>query len=288
MDYVIHLVTLVSIFAILGVSLNLVVGFTGLLSLAHAAFYGIGAYATAILMRFHGWNFFASVLVGVLVAMVVALLIGLVLSKFDGDYYALASLGFGAIAYGIFLNFRELTRGPLGIPGIGRPEVFGVSFSSHEMFGVLAVLSLLLIYFLSRRIEISSFGRVLKAIREDEKALQVFGYRTLLYKLTIFVMAAGMAAVAGSLFATYVRFIDPNVGLIMEAILILAIIILGGLGSLRGSILGAVFIVLLPELMRFIGFPNAVAAELRQIVYGGILVLLMLYRPQGLMGEYKL
>src|SRR3989338_3544382 len=140
MDYVLHLAILLSIFAMLSVSLNLVVGFTGLLSLAHAAFYGIGAYATAILMRSYEWNFFPSVLVGIAVAMFAALLIGLVLSKFDGDYYALASLGFGSIVYSLFLNWRSLTRGSLGLPGIPWPEIFGFSFSEREFFLVLVLL----------------------------------------------------------------------------------------------------------------------------------------------------
>ena len=196
MEYILHLAIIVSIFAILGVSLNLVVGFTGLLSLAHAAFYGVGAYASAILTRSYGWDFFPSVLVGIAVAMFAALLIGLVLSKFDGDYYALASLGFSAIVYSLFLNWRGLTRGSLGLPGIPRPEIFGMSFSEREFFLILALLCLILVYAVSRWIERSSFGRVLKAIREDERALRVFGYRTLLFKLAVFVMASGMAAIA--------------------------------------------------------------------------------------------
>ena len=135
---------------------------------------------------------------------------------------------------------------------------------------------------------ISSFGRVLKAIREDEDAIQVFGYNTHQFKLTIFVIGAGMAAVAGSLFASYITFIDPTTFTLVESIFILAIVILGGLANLRGAVLGALFLILLPELLRFVGFPPDIAAQMRQVVYGAILVILMLYRPQGLLGEYKL
>jgi len=288
MAYLTHIAILFSIYAILGVSLNLVVGYTGLLSVTHAAFYGIGAYATALLLTSWGLNFFVALLLGIVLTALVALVIGLVLSKFDDDYYALASLGFNIIVFSIFLNWQTVTRGPLGIPGIDKPELFGFVFSRPLSFLVLSVILLLIVYAVSWFVVRSPFGRVLKAIREDERALQVFGYRTVHYKLAIFVIAAGMAAVAGSLFASYITFIDPSTFTIMESILILVIIILGGLANLRGAVLGALILVLLPELLRFVGFPNEIAAQMRQVVYGLLLIILMLYRPQGLVGEYKL
>lgn len=288
MEYFIHLAIIFAIYAILGISLNLVVGYTGLLSVTQAAFYGIGAYVTAILLTNFGLNFFISLLLGIILTALISLVMGFVLSKFDGDYYALASFGFNIIVFSVFLNWDAVTRGPLGIPGIDRPSIFGFSFPSNLSFLILAVLILILVYFVSRFIVGSSFGRVLKAIREDEKAIQVFGYNTLYYKLAIFVISAAIAAVAGSLFASYISFIDPTTFSLNESIFILSIIILGGLASLRGSILGALFLILLPELLRFVGFPDDIAAQMRQVVYGGLLVLLMLYRPQGLVGEYKL
>ena len=144
------------------------------------------------------------------------------------------------------------------------------------------------VYFVSRFIVSSSFGRVLKAIREDEKAIQVFGYRTVRYKLLIFVVAAIGAASAGSFLASYITFIDPASFVLGESVLIVSMVILGGLANLKGSIMGALFLVILPEFLRFVGFPVEVAAQMRQVVYGLLLVTLMLYRPQGLMGEYTL
>ena len=288
MEYLIHLAILFAIYGILGISLNLVVGYTGLLSVTHAAFYGIGAYATAILLTSFGVNFFVSVIVAIVISSVAALLIGLILSKFDDDYYALASFGFNIIIFSVFLNWQELTRGPLGIPGISKPSFFDLDFSSNLSFLGLSLAILALIYFASSFIVNSSFGRVLKAIREDEKAIQVFGYNTLYYKLAIFVISAAMAAVAGSLFASYITFIDPSSFWLMESIFILAIVILGGLSNLKGSLLGALFLILLPEALRFVGLPNDIAAQMRQVIYGVILIVLMLYRPQGLAGEYKL
>ncbi|MBI2120968.1 MAG: branched-chain amino acid ABC transporter permease [Parcubacteria group bacterium] len=288
MDYLIHLAILVSIYAILGISLNLVVGFAGLLSVTHAAFYGIGAYATAILLTGFGVNFFVSLVIGALVSGFLALLIGFVLSRLKGDYYALGSFGFNIIVYSILLNWQSLTRGPLGIPGISRPSFFGFTFSENISFLLLVALSAALIFLAARFIADSSFGRSLKAIREDEQALQIFGYKTHRFKLAIFVIGAMMASVAGSFFASYITFIDPSTFTLNESIFILSVIILGGLANLRGSVLGALFLVLLPEGLRFVGFPSDISAQMRVLVYGALLILLMMYRPQGLLGEYKL
>lgn len=288
MEYLTHLLILIAIYSILSVSLNLVVGYTGLLSVTHAAFYGLGAYATAIMMTQYGVGFFSSMAAGIIIAGGMAFLIGMTLSKFKGDYYALVSFGFNIIMFSIFLNWQQLTRGPLGIPGIGKPVLFGILFASNAAFLGLAIILCVCIYAISYFITNSSFGRALKAIREDEQAASVFGYRAPRFKLVIFMIGAMMASVAGSLFASYISFIDPSTFTLNESVFILAIIILGGLASLRGSFLGAACLILLPEALRFVGFPSEVAAQMRQVVYGLILIILMMYRPQGLIGEYKL
>lgn len=287
MEYLIHLAIISGIFSILAISLNLLVGYTGLVSVAHAAFYGIGAYATAIILRSFDLNFFLVLGLAIIITAIIALLIGLVLSKFKDDYYVLASVGFNIIVFGVFLNWRELTRGPLGIPGIQRPEIFGFNFSSNFVFLLLTLTFLLLTYLLARFIINSSFGRVLKAIREDELATKVFGYNTSLFKLSIFVISAGMAAIAGGLYASYISFIDPHSFTINESIFLLSVVILGGLASLRGAVLGAITLVLLPELLRFVGFPPEISGQMRQLVYGLLLVILMIYRPRGFLGEYR-
>jgi branched-chain amino acid transport system permease protein len=287
-EYLVHLGILFSIFAILALSLQLVVGYAGLLSVTHAAFYGVGAYTTALLITNLGVNFFVAMLAGVVLTALVALVVGFVLSKFRGDYYALASMGFNVIVFSIFLNWQSVTRGPLGIPGIDRPELFGFQLSENILFLALALVFLALCYGLSHWVTSSSFGRVLKAVREDEEAVSVFGYHTLFFKLAVFVFSAGIAAVAGALYASYITFIDPSSFTTNESIFVLAIIILGGLGSLRGALVGAAVLILLPEALRFVGFPSDIAAQMRQVIYGLILVGLMLYRPQGLVGEYKL
>jgi branched-chain amino acid transport system permease protein len=288
MEYLIHILILISIYGILGLSLNLIVGYTGLLSITQAAFYGIGAYVAAILLTTTGINFFLALLIGIVITGIISLFIGYVLSKFKDDYYALGSFGFNVIIYSIFLNWQELTRGPLGITGIPRPSIFGLTFSSNLSFLILALVIGLLIYALCNFITNSSFGRVLKSIREDEQAIRTFGYNTLWYKLAIFVIGAMMASVAGGLFASYITFIDPSSFTLNESIFILSIIILGGLANNRGAVLGAAILILLPEILRFVGFPSDIAAQMRQVTYGLILIFLMLYRPKGMLGEYEM
>ena len=288
MEYLIHLAILFAIYVPLAVSLNLVVGYTGLLSVTHAAFYGVGAYATTLFMVNLGFGFIPALLLGMLLAGLLATVFGLILSRFRDDYYALVSFGFNIIVYSILLNWESLTRGPLGIPGIPRPEIFGFTFNTNFSFLLLALGLGLIVYLVSAGIVKSSFGRVLKGIREDEKVLAIFGYNTGKFKLVIFSITAMMAGLAGGLFATYITFIDPSTFALSESIFILAIIILGGMANLRGSVLGALFLILLPEILRFVGFPSDIAAQMRQLVYGALLVFLMLYRPQGLLGEYKL
>jgi len=200
MEYLIHLAILFAIYAMLGVSLNLVVGYTGLLSLTHAAFYGLGAYTTAILLTKTGLGFFASLSLGTIITIIVSFLIGLVFSKFKDDYYALVSLGFNSIVFAIFLNWQSLTRGPFGIPGISRPEFWSIHFSENFNFLMLVLLFFSLVYLAARFIVNSSFGRALKAIREDEDAIRVFGYNTTHFKLAIFTISAAMTAIAGSFF----------------------------------------------------------------------------------------
>ena len=167
MEYVIHLLILVGIYAILAMTLNLVVGYTGLLSVTHAAFYGIGAYSVALLMTLAQWNFFPALFVGILASCIAGFFIGRVLSELGGDYYVLGTVGFNFIIYSIFLNWQNLTRGPLGIPGIPKPELFGISFSSNAAFLLLVVVCVVAVWGLCRWITHSSFGRALKGIRED-------------------------------------------------------------------------------------------------------------------------
>ena len=288
MEYLINLGILFCIYGVLALSLNMVVGMTGLLSLAPAAFYGIGAYATAIVMTGFGINFFVSLLIGAVLNIGVAYIVGRILSRFNAGYYAIVSAGLGIIVYSLLLNWKDLTNGPLGIFGIPKPSIFGFAIDSNAAFLGLAFVILSLIFALYRWIDRSSYGRGLKAIREDEELATVMGYPVERFKNIIFLLSAVVAGIAGGLFASYIAFIDPSTFQIHESIFLFTIIIIGGLASSIGSIAGALILLSLPEILRFVGLPYETAAQLQQIIYGLALILIMVYRPRGLFGKYRM
>ncbi len=300
--FAVTIATVFAIWAILAVSLNLVVGFAGLLSVAHIGFFGIGAYTVAILTSDQDYEqlrtqtlptfdfpFFAALPIAVVIAGLVAIIVGTVFNRFRDDIFVLVSFGFAIIAFNVFLNLRPVTRGAFGIHEIARPAIGGWVFDGDFEFLLLSLVILALVMLVSWFIVSSSFGRVLTAIREDQQAIEVFGYRVTFYKLAIWVISAMMASLAGGLFSSWTSFIDPNSFILLESILMVSIVILGGLATIWGSLLGAMVFVLLEEGMRFLPFlPTEYIGQARQIVLGVLLVLLMLFRPQGLVGRYKL
>ncbi|MGO9122904.1 MAG: branched-chain amino acid ABC transporter permease [Desulfomonilaceae bacterium] len=287
MDYVLHLLILIGIYIILSVSLNLIAGYTGLVSLAHAAFYGIGAYALALMAFKLHTPFLANVATAFIAGGALGVVVGVPSLRIRDDRFVIATLALQVIAFSILNNWVTFTGGPLGLPGIPQPAIVGFKVDSHPAFLVVVACFCALILGIARIIVRSPFGRVLKSIREDEIFSKTAGKNVAAYKVIIFVIGGGLAAVAGSLYASYISYIDPTSFSITESILILSMIIIGGAGSLTGSVLGAVVLVALPELLRFVGLPVSVAANLRQILYGGLLVIFMICRPQGLLGEYS-
>ncbi len=284
MGYVDHLLILICIYIILSVSLNLISGFVGLLNLGHAAFFGIGAYASALLVK-AGMPWLAALIVAGMFAGLSGLLIGIPCLRLRGDYLAIATLGFGEIIRALMKNWTSLTRGPLGIPGIPRPRLLGYVFSTNETYLLLSIVVMLVVVFLVWRMVNSPFGRVLRAIREDDIGAMTLGKNIVKYKLIALSVGAFFAGIAGSMYAHYITFIDPSSFTLLETVLMLSMVVLGGLGSLVGSILGAVILVLLPEPLRFLNLPSYMVAAMRQIIYSIILVILILYRPAGLLGE---
>ncbi len=288
MEYLINLAILFGIYSMLALSLNLVVGMSGLVSLAQAAFYGIGAYATAIGMTSLGLGFFTTILLGMVINAAIAFVVGKILARFQGDYYAIVSAGLSIIVFSILLNWKSVTNGPLGIFGIGKPEIAGYAFYSNSAFLMLTLLFAAMIFAIYLWIDKSSFGRVLKSLREDEKLTQSMGYKTKYYKSVIFVLSASLSGIAGSFFASYIAFIDPSTFQLKEGIFLFTIIIVGGLSSARGSVIGALILISLPEILRFIGLPYETAAQMQQIIYGTMLLLMMIFKPQGLFGKYRM
>jgi branched-chain amino acid transport system permease protein len=286
MDYLLHILIVVAIFTVLAASLDLLAGHTGLLSIAHAAFYGLGAYSSALLAVRWGVGFGVGVLGGIVVAALISFIVSLPSLRLHDDYFVIATFGFQMILFSVFNNWMELTRGPLGIPGIPQPVIFGWHVDTHAEFLALSAFFAAIAYLVVWRITSSPFGRVLHAIREDEVFAKAHGKNTLYSKVTAFAVSAALAAMAGSLYAHYITYIDPTSFTVMESILIISMVIIGGAGSLWGPLVGAFVLVTLPEALRFIGLPSAAAANLRQIIYGSLLVIMMMFRPRGLVGRY--
>ena len=286
MEYLLHILILIGIYVMLSASLNLIAGFAGFLSIAHAAFYGVGAYAAALLALNLNSPFLINILCAIFLSAILGLLVGLPSLRIHDDYFVIATFAFQIITFSILNNWVSFTGGPMGLPGIPQPVIFGIKITSHIDFLVLSGVLCSLTLWICIRIVQSPFGRVLKSIREDEVFAQASGKNIAAYKTLVFVIGAGMAAVAGVIYAYYISFIDPTSFTVMESIFIISIVIIGGAGSLWGPVVGAVVLVVLPEILRFIGLPSSVAANLRQIIYGGLLVAFMIWRPQGLLGEY--
>jgi len=286
MNYLFHILILIFIYIIISVSLNLISGYAGLISVAHAAFYGIGAYVVALLALNIGSGFIVNMICGMLLAGILGAIIAIPSLRIHDDYFVIATFGFQIIVFSILNNWVTLTKGPLGIPGIPQPIILGISISSHVQFLIFTGFFALLTFLFARRLVNSPFGRVLKAIREDEIFAEALGKNVTKYKILVFVIGASMAAVAGSLYAWYITFIDPTSFTVQESIFMLSIVIIGGTGNLWGSVLGAALLITIPEALRFLGMPSAIAANTRQILYGTLLVIFMLYRPQGLLGEF--
>jgi len=286
-SYFIHLLILIGIYLILAISLQLAVGFTGLLNLGHIAFYALGAYTSALL-ALAGFPFWFCFLSAGIVAMLFGFLLSIPTNKLKGDYLALATMAFTFVIYALTLNWMGLTRGPLGLPGIPKPTLFGFSFSNNLSFLILTALIALFSYLIIKKIISSPFGKALEATRDNELATRVLGKNTFKMKSSALAISAFFAGVAGSLYAHYITFIDPSSFMMLQLVPVLAIVIIGGLASLKGTVIAAIILVLLPEPLRFIGFPSSIVGPMRQIIYALILLLILIYKPKGFYGKVEL
>ena len=287
MEYLLHILIISGIYIILTLSLNLIVGFTGIPALGHGAFSCVGAYTSALLALRLGLSPWFGLLFGAIVASILGAVVAFPAIRLKGDYLALATFGLAVIVYAVAKNWISLTRGPMGLPGIPGLSLFGYELSSIMSYLIVVSIFVVITFFTIERVVDSPFGRVLRAIREDETAAKALGKDTDRYKLLVFIMGAFFAGIAGGLYAHYITFIDPSSFTMMESITILLMVIFGGMGSLYGSVLGAAILVIFPEALRFLGLPSAIAAPLRQMIYGLLLVVLMIKRPEGLLGTYK-
>jgi len=286
MDYILHILIVTCLYAILAVSLNLISGYTGIISLGHAAFYGIGAYSVALGTSRWDASFWLVLLIAVFASVTVGVVVGIPSLRIRGDYFIIATFAFQVIAFSVMNNWISFTGGPMGIAGIPQPLIFGLPVTSRLGFFVLAMIFSTLCYIAVLRIVRSPFGRILRAIREDEVLASALGKNVAYYKIQVFIMGAVIAAVAGVLYGYYISFVDPSSFTVLESVFIISIVIIGGAGNVWGSLIGATLLVILPEALRFVGMPSSIAANVRQILYGAALVACMMFRPQGIMGEF--
>jgi branched-chain amino acid transport system permease protein len=285
--YFTHLLILVGIYLILAISLQISMGFTGMLNLGHIAFFAIGAYASALLVM-NGFPFWVGFIFAGLFAMLFGFILSLPIKKLKGDYFALVTLGFSFVVYAVLLNWTKLTRGPLGIPGISKPVLLGFRFSDNFHFLLFVIVIALVCYLLIRKITNSPFGRVLESVRDDELAAKTLGKNTSKAKTIALMLSAFFAGLAGSLYAHYITYIDPSSFTIMALIPALCIVIIGGMASLKGTLIATFLIILLPEPLRFIGFPSSVVGPMRQIIYALLLIGILLYKPKGIFGKVEM
>lgn len=258
-----------------------------MLSLAQAALFGIGAYTSALLTTKLSASYAIAAVASAALSAVASLVVSLLAARLRGDYFALATFAFQVVIVGILNNFVSLTQGPFGIAGIPPPTFFHWRIDTNGEFMVLAGTVALLSFTIVTRLSSGPFGRALHAIRGDEVFAQSLGKETFRLKLIACAVAASIAGLAGSVYAHFLTYIDPTSFTLSESILILSMVIIGGAGSFLGPLIGAAALVALPEVLRFVGIPTAAAASMRQLIYGLSLVLMMLLRPNGLVGRYR-
>jgi branched-chain amino acid transport system permease protein len=289
MDYLLHILIVSLIYAMFAVSLNLELGFTGLYNFGHVAFFGIGAYTSALL-SLSGFPVAMSMFCGMAAAGVAGALLAVPALRLTGDYFGIATLAFAEMMRLLFLNERWLTKGPMGLPGIPRP--FGIHFgvSGLPFYLILSLLLALAVFLVSYRITRSPFGRALKVVREDEYVAQALGKNVLSLKVRIVAVGSLLAGLAGALYGHYITYISPSDFTLNETILVILCVVLGGRGTQWGPVLGAFLVIFFQELLRFLPIPvdfGRVVAPIQGMVFGAVLVLLMLKRPEGILPEYK-
>lgn len=282
-DYQINIMVMALLYVMLGLGLNIVVGMAGLLDLGFVAFYAVGAYSYALLNMHFGIGFWTALPIGGILAAIFGILLGFPILRLRGDYLAIVTLGFGEIIRLVLQNWTELTNGPGGIANISSPGFFGMEippqYAPLYLYYIMASFVVFTV-FVVNRLQDSRLGRAWIALREDEIACQAMGIDKRRTKLAAFSLGAFWAGLAGVIFAAQNRYINPESFTFLESAIILAIVVLGGMGSIVGVILGALILILLPEYLREL-------SEYKQLAFGAILVLMMVFRPQGLISTLR-
>jgi branched-chain amino acid transport system permease protein len=285
MEYILHIFIFILFYVMLSQSLTLAAGYSGLISLAHAGFFGIGAYTSAILSVNFGFPFLVTLPLAMLVSGIIAVFVSLIALRTVDDYFIIITLGIQVVAFSIMNNWMNLTNGPMGITGIPVISILGFSITSKISFLILTLILTAIIFFLLRNITKSPFGRILIALSKDEIFTKCLGKKVYQAKIASFAIAGMFAAIPGVLYAHYISYIDPTSFTIDESIFILSIVIIGGMRNLLGSAVAAAVLLVLPEALRFIGMPSNMAANMRQMVYGLALVIMMFKYSKGFISK---
>jgi branched-chain amino acid transport system permease protein len=286
MDYILHILIFILIYASLVQSLNLIMGYAGVVSMCHAIFAGIGAYAAALISIHLGYNFLVGIAVGFLLAGVTGALLALPSLRVRDEYLIVFTIGFQMVMFELMLTARGITEGQGGITNIPAPALLGLEFNSPYSFLPLALGITIVCFIIAWRVIHSPFGRVLKAIREDESACRALGKNSLRFKVLVFALGGGLAAIGGSTLAYYLTFISPFSFSVDISIFLIVMVVMGGAANFWGPLVGAAILVGLPEALRFIPGTADIIDVLREFLYGIILMLFMLFRPQGILPEY--
>lgn len=279
-NYIIHIVINCFIYMTLSLSLNLILGWSGQFSLGHVAFYGMGAYITALLMLRVGLNFWLSALISAVLVGIFSWILCRPTLKLRGDYLAVVTLGIGEVFRLVCNNWTSLTRGSRGLPNIPNPELFGFVFKSKASFYYLGLVMFLLALLFLSRVNASGYGLALRTIKEDDVAAASIGIYPVKFKLSSFVSGCMIASFVGSFYAAYLGFISPSSFQFSESMSMMTMVVLGGMGSIPGVIIGSAVLTALPELLRSL-------SEYRLVIYGALMVLMMIFRPGGIWGNKK-
>ena len=285
LEFTLHTLILMCIYVILATSCDLILGYAGLVQIGHGGFYALGAYTGALIALHFHWPFVVELMASGLVAAAAGVILSASMVRVSADHLSLGTFGFAVVTYTALMNWHSVTRGPLGLPGIPNVKMLGLEISTGHEYLVLilfmAVLTAAVLYLLVH----SPFGRALKALKEDELALLASGRSAVKLKILAFGIGVLFAGMAGDLYAHYVTFIDPTTFTVQESILVLCIVVLGGMGTIKGPIVGTFIVIFLPEMLRFMGLPVSTGGLIRQVLYGLLLLAVLMWKPAGLLGK---
>lgn len=297
-DYALHILIYLCLYATVGMSLNISFGYGGFLSLAQAAFFAVGAYTFALGASVWGLDLIVILMIASGIAALLSLALSLASWRMRGDFFVMATLAVQTLV-GSFLNnwsevgkpigsVQNFTNGPSGIAGIPKADILGITLDTIDSTFVIALLLFVVAYLLLRTGLLSPWGKALVALRDDELAARSVGKNSRWLAVQSFALSGIFSATAGVIYASYVGYVDPSLASLDYSILFVCMVVIGGAGSVNGPIIGAVVLIAIPELLRYAQIPEQSASSIRLMAYGLLLVILMHVRPQGLIGRFKI